>query len=400
MGWPKAQARFCPSNILVETVKAVIERKRASPGTTMGGGGLAYAAAVCVLTCAIHAVHARLVDPVIVQVTENPNNHLLGTPTEHKFAAFIQEHGKRYSTREEYLHRLGVFSKNLLRAAEHQLLDPTAVHGVTPFSDLSAEEFESMYLGMKGGGLDRKKNGLATAPPLDVEGLPEDFDWREKGAVTEVKTQGTCGSCWAFSTTGVIEGANFIATGNLRNLSEQQLVDCDHTCDPSEKDACDSGCSGGLMTNAYNYLINAGGIEAEESYPYTGKSGECKFDPEKVAVKVANFTNIPSDEDQMAAHLVKHGPLAVGLDALFMQTYIGGVSCPLICPKKMLDHGVLVVGYGAKGFSILRLGNTPYWIIKNSWGKSWGENGYYRLCRGKGMCGMNTMVSGVVTLKS
>ncbi|KAI7755578.1 hypothetical protein M8C21_009520 [Ambrosia artemisiifolia] len=209
--------------------------------------------------------------------------------------------------------------------------------------------------------------------------------------------QGVCGACWAFSTTGVLEGANFIATGKLPNLSEQQLVDCDHTCDASEKDACDKGCSGGLMTNAYNYLMKAGGIQSEESYPYTGKSGECRFDPKKIAVKVANFTNIPADENQIAAHLVTHGPLAVGLNAVFMQTYIGGVSCPLICSKKLVNHGVLIVGYGAEGFSILRLGNKPYWIIKNSWGKRWGEHGYYKLCRGSGMCGMNTMVSGVVT---
>ncbi|KAI3734702.1 hypothetical protein L6452_14177 [Arctium lappa] len=366
----------------------------------MGGGGLAYAAAFTVLTCAIHAVHSTPHDNIIVQVTDHPNNHLIGTPTEHRFTAFIQKHGKQYSTREEYLHRLGVFSKNLLRAAEHQLLDPTAVHGVTPFSDLSEEEFETLFLGVKGGGIDRKNGELGTAPPMEVKDLPDDFDWREKGAVTDVKMQGPCGACWAFSTTGVIEGANFIATGKLLTLSEQQLVDCDHTCDPSEEDACDSGCSGGLMTNAYNYLIKAGGIESEESYPYTAKSGKCKFDAEKIAVKVSNFTSITGDEDQMAAHLVKHGPLAVGLNAVFMQTYIGGVSCPLICSKRRVNHGVLLVGYGSKGFSILRLGNKPYWIIKNSWGKQWGENGYYRLCRGHSMCGMNTMVSEVITARS
>ncbi|KAK9059809.1 hypothetical protein SSX86_020513 [Deinandra increscens subsp. villosa] len=367
----------------------------------MAGRSLPYAAAVIMLTCAV--VHSRpSTNPnIIAQFTDHPNNHLLGTPTERRFTAFIQEHGKQYSTREEYLHRLGVFSNNLLRAAEHQLLDPTAVHGVTPFSDLEEEEFERMYLGvLKGDGQKKLGNG-GVSPTMDVKDLPEDFDWRDKGAVTEVKTQGACGACWAFSTTGVLEGANFIATGKLRTLSEQQLIDCDHTvailCDPSEKDACDSGCSGGLMTNAYGYLMNAGGIQSEKSYPYTGKAGECRFDPEKIAVKVANFTSIPADEDQMAAHLVNHGPLAVGLNSVFMQTYIGGVSCPLICSKKLVNHGVLIVGYGSQGFSILRLGNKPYWIIKNSWGKRWGENGYYKLCRGSGMCGMNTMVSGVMT---
>ncbi|KAG6410098.1 hypothetical protein SASPL_128146 [Salvia splendens] len=326
----------------------------------MKGGGLTYAACLTavatLLTCA-HSLHADPdFDPKILQVTGNRrNHHLLGTAAEHQFKIFIQDHGKDYSTRAEYLHRLGVFAENLVRAAEHQVLDPTAKHGVTQFFDLSPEEFEGMYMG------------------------------------------GRCGSCWAFSTTGAIEGANFIATGKLLNLSEQQLVDCDHACDAKEKGACDNGCSGGLMTNAYKYLIEAGGIEEENVYPYTGKRGECKFQPNNVAVKVANFTTIPMNENQIAAYLVHHGPLAVGLNAVFMQTYIGGVSCPLICGKRWINHGVLLVGYGSKGYSILRFGYQPYWIIKNSWGKRWGEHGYYKLCRGHGMCGMNTMVSAVMT---
>ncbi|OMO54255.1 hypothetical protein COLO4_36541 [Corchorus olitorius] len=348
------------------------------------------------------------VEPAIFQVTDEnliPNiptlNRKFSRNFIHKeFQVFIEKYDKKYSTKEEHMHRLGIFAKNLARAAEHQALDPTAVHGVTQFSDLSEEEFERLYTGVKGGAAaaPRLFDGVGSeAEKLEVDGLPESFDWREKGAVTEVKTQGACGSCWAFSTTGVIEGANFIATGKLLNLSEQQLVDCDHMCDTREKSACDDGCGGGLMTNAYKYLIEAGGLEEESTYPYTGKRDECKFKPDKVAVKVVNFTNIPIDENQVAANLVLRGPLAIGLNAVFMQTYIGGVSCPLICGKRWLNHGVLLVGYGAKGFSILRLGNQPYWIIKNSWGKRWGENGYYRLCRGHGMCGMNTMVSAVAT---
>ncbi|KHN00877.1 Cysteine proteinase 15A [Glycine soja] len=266
------------------------------------------------------------------------DNELLRT--EKKFKVFMENYGRSYSTREEYLRRLGIFSQNMLRAAEHQALDPTAVHGVTQFSDLTEVEFEKLYTGVNGGG--------------------------------------RCGSCWAFSTTGSIEGANFLATGKLVSL---------------KKTSCDNGCNGGLMTNAYNYLLESGGLEEESSYPYTGERGECKFDPEKITVRITNFTNIPVDENQIAAYLVKNGPLAMGVNAIFMQTYIGGVSCPLICSKKRLNHGVLLVGYGAKGFSILRLGNKPYWIIKNSWGKKWGEDGYYKLCRGHGMCGINTMVS-------
>ncbi|CAH9077177.1 unnamed protein product [Cuscuta europaea] len=368
----------------------------------MAGGSLTRAALILsAITCALFELSSPSVDFNIRQVTDNEiggaASNLLGSATEVRFKSFLQEYEKEYATHGEYVDRLGVFAKNLIRAAEHQIMDPTAVHGVTPFSDLTEDEFERMYMGFSGGGRTSLLGDSTEAPPLDVKGLPVNFDWRDKGAVTEVKMQGSCGSCWAFSTTGAIEGANFIATGKLLNLSEQQLVDCDHMCDIHDRSSCDDGCSGGLMTNAYKYLIESGGIEEDASYPYTGKGGECKFQSEKVAVKVGNFTTVPADEGQMAAYLVNHGPLAVGINARYMQTYMGGVSCPLICSKRLLNHGVLLVGYGSKGFSILRLGYRPYWIIKNSWGKNWGEEGYFRMCRGHGMCGITSMASAVIT---
>ncbi|BBN02595.1 cathepsin F [Marchantia polymorpha subsp. ruderalis] len=312
-----------------------------------------------------------------------------------RFELFKQKFKKTYSGPEEHAYRFGVFKDNLLRALEHQALDPSAKHGITKFSDLTEEEFESRYLGMKKpASLKKGVQGL----PLPVDDLPESFDWRDQGAVTEVKDQGACGSCWAFSTTGAVEGSNFIATGKLISLSEQQLVDCDHVCDPVDPLSCDSGCNGGLMTNAYEYIKQAGGLEKEADYKYTAQDGKCKFDSNKLVVKVANFTEVPVDEAQMGAYLVNYGPLAVGINAAFMQTYIGGVSCPLICSKRNIDHGVLIVGYGARGFTPVRLSYKPYWIIKNSWGKSWGEEGYYKLCRGYGECGISTMVSSVAAI--
>jgi cathepsin F len=121
------------------------------------------------------------------------------------------------------------------------------------------------------------------------------------------------------------------------------------------------------MTNAYKYVEEAGGLELESDYPYTGRDGKCSFNSNKVAAKVSNFTNIPIDEDQVAAYLVKSGPLAIAINAEFMQTYIGGVWCLILCNKRNLDHGVLLVGYGERGFAPARFAYRPYWIIKNSW---------------------------------
>ncbi|MBA0555971.1 hypothetical protein Golob_026114 [Gossypium lobatum] len=338
-------------------------------------------------------------DPLIIQVVsdggveEDSDDHLLNA--EHHFTLFKSKYGKTYASQEEHDYRLGVFKANLRRAKRHQLLDPSAVHGVTKFSDLTPSEFRRQYLGLKPLKLpaDAQK-----APILPTDNLPDDFDWRDHGAVTGVKDQGSCGSCWSFSATGALEGAHYLATGELVSLSEQQLVDCDHECDPQQYGACDSGCNGGLMTSAFEYTLKVGGLEREKDYPYTGNDrGPCKFDKTKIAASVSNFSVISVDEDQIAANLVKHGPLAVGINAVFMQTYMGGVSCPYIC-FRTLDHGVLLVGYGAAGYSPIRFKDKPFWIIKNSWGANWGEDGYYKICRGRNVCGVDSMVSSVAAL--
>ncbi|KAM0003763.1 putative cathepsin F [Helianthus debilis subsp. tardiflorus] len=341
------------------------------------------------------AVAVSADDPLIRQVVpeeEISTDHLLNA--EHHFSLFKTKFGKTYATAEEHDYRLTVFKSNLRRAKRHQLLDPTAEHGVTKFSDLTPSEFRERYLGLKSGlsfPSDANK-----APILPTGDLPEEFDWRDHGAVTPVKNQGSCGSCWSFSTTGALEGSHFLQTGELVSLSEQQLVDCDHECDPAEKNSCDAGCNGGLMNNAFEYILKAGGVQKESDYPYTGKDGTCHFDKTKIAASVSNFSVVGTDEDQIAANLVKNGPLAIGINAAWMQTYIGKVSCPYICSKKRLDHGVLLVGYGSAGYAPARLKEKPYWIIKNSWGPDWGEDGYYKLCSGYNLCGMDTMVSAVV----
>ncbi|KAL2939274.1 Cysteine protease RD19A [Bienertia sinuspersici] len=342
-------------------------------------------------------------DSLIRQVTNNDASSLdLSNPDLH-FSLFKKRFSKSYATQDEHDYRFQVFKANMRLAKRHQELDSNAVHGVTRFSDLTPSEFENNFLGIKFHDNQRLKMNKKLkfpahankAPILPTDDLPLDFDWRDFGAVTPPKDQGGCGSCWAFSTTGAMEGANFLATGKLESLSEQQLLDCDRECDPEgAADDCDQGCDGGLMNNAFEYLLKAGGLMREEDYPYTAWNGRCKFDKTKIAAKVANFSVVPADEGQIAANLVKNGALAVGINARYMSTYIGGVSCPLRCSDD-LEHGVLLVGYGSAGYASKRRKEEPYWIIKNSWGDYWGENGYYRLCRGHDLCGVNTLVSTV-----
>lgn len=162
-------------------------------------------------------------DIMIRQVVADVEDHLLNA--EHHFSTFKAKFGKTYATKEEHDHRFRIFKNNLLRAKSHQKLDPSAVHGVTKFSDLTPSEFSRQFLGLKPL---RLPTEAQKAPILPTNDLPTDFDWRERGAVTEVKNQGSCGSCWSFSATGALEGAHFLSTGELVSLSEQQLVDCDH----------------------------------------------------------------------------------------------------------------------------------------------------------------------------
>jgi len=201
--------------------------------------------------------------------------------------------------------------------------------------------------------------------------LPESFDWREHGAVTDVKNQGMCGSCWAFSVTGNVEGQQAITNGKLVSLSEQELVDCDKL---------DGGCGGGFMENAYKTLMDIGGLETEAEYGYDGEDEACKFNRSKVAVRVSGGVEISEDEEEMAKWLLENGPISIALNAFAMQFYMGGVSHPFsfLCSPSGLDHGVLIVGFGVHTTRFTHR-RQPFWIIKNSWGPSWGEGGFIRL---------------------
>merc|ERR1712100_171659 len=210
--------------------------------------------------------------------------------------------------------------------------------------------------------------------------LPASIDWASQGAVTPVKNQGQCGSCWAFSTTGSLEGRTFTATGSLPVLSEQQFVDCDK--------ASDQGCNGGLMDNAFTYAKQSDGVCTESSYPYRGVDGSCKASSCTVGLEASAITGFKDVSSSVSAleEAVAAGPVSVAVEADqgSWQFYNGGVlssSC-----GQQLDHGVLAVGYGTES-------GTKYWKVKNSWGASWGEGGYLRIAQAGNLCGIQNSAS-------
>jgi len=284
------------------------------------------------------------------------------------FLKFIKKFDKEYSTVEEFESRFQTFKANIIMSGDLEF---------TPFMDLTPIEFSSRL--NLNSALYAKFRSTMKPFQVDQSHVAEDaLDWRSKGFSTDVKDQGQCGSCWAFSAVGNIEGIYFAKTHILENLSEQQLVDCD-----TEED---QGCNGGFMDSAFEYLSHTAGIERAADYKYTGKDGSCKYDAKKAAVKVRSFEDINSNEDTIKQALSSHGPLAVAVDATAFQFYSGGILTAKKCNFRQLNHGVTLVGYGEEK-------GVKFWIVRNSWGKRWGEQGHLRVERGTGACGINTAVS-------
>jgi len=294
-----------------------------------------------------------------------------------------------YLTSEEEQHRLQVFAENkrtILKMNKAYENDPSGPRfGLTQFADLTPEEFAAQYLHEIPHNFPRPEFLPPTTKSL--EDYPKEKNWVEDGAVTEVKNQGQCGSCWSFSVTGNMEGVYKVAHGELPVLSEQQFVDCDHDCmEYKGQKVCDSGCDGGLMPIAMAYGIREG-VTTEKNYPYKAKAGKCEYSSSQALYHFKEWRAVNGTDKDMVAALNEVGPLSVGVDATLWQFYIGGIFS-LICGKT-LNHGVLLVGYGT------HLGKE-YWLIKNSWGESWGEKGYLRLIREKDKCGVDNFVNTII----
>jgi C1A family cysteine protease len=288
------------------------------------------------------------------------------------FQDFAYRFNKRYTNIVEFHKHFEIFKENMDYVVRENSKDHSYTLGVTPFADLTQDEF-SLHLGFS------KPPRFETCDKFSTTGMtvPASVDWRSDDAVTPVKDQGQCGSCWSFSATGAMEGAWSIAKGGLVSLSEQQLVDC------SSKYG-NHGCNGGLMDGAFEYAID-NGMCAEEEYPYTAAGGDCQSCD--VSVTMTGCVDVTPNNQIDLTEAVATGPVSVAIEAdtLTFQMYTGGVLTSSACGTS-LDHGVLVVGYGEES-------NTPFWLVKNSWGPSWGEDGYVKIERSsstndKGICGI------------
>lgn len=341
-----------------------------------------------------------------------------------EFERWVAEHDRHYATEALHERARATFRANLAVIAQLGGADDGAAYGPTCFADLPPAEFRARYTPAAMDAAEGRRGG-SPAELAELPAAPPSVDWRAVGAVTAVKDQSACGSCWAESAVANMESAWYLAHKSSMQapvaLSVEQVIECD---------AHDDACYGGYPKGAYQYAIEHGGLAADADYPYkvmghticlanqtfnaTCGDGMCDDPPltnwcdltcsdraHKSVAKISSWVALPSNEDQIAAYLAVHGPVSVGIDAsggalgvLFpwLQFYKRGIANPRRCTST-IDHGVLLVGYGEED-------GKKSWILKNSWGVKWGEAGYFRLIRGLGKCGIATMATSAVVSSS
>nr|BAN20235.1 cathepsin L [Riptortus pedestris] len=298
-------------------------------------------------------------------------------PLQEAWMTFKIQFNKNYDTiaEDEIRFKIFVESKTYVDYHNTRFLDgkETYTMELNELADLTDEEFRERYLGFEAPCVDREDPGtIIHNPPESNDDLPDIVDWRAEGAVTPVKNQGQCGSCWAFSAVGALEGQHFRQTGELVNLSEQNLVDCTRNMIFGN-----NGCNGGFMNRAFRY-IKKKGIDTEESYPYRGKEQKCKFSPENIGANMTGYAKIKRGS-QLALQdaVAKAGPISVAIEAhKSIKYYKSGVYYEPQCGVgfQKLNHAVLVVGYGVED-------GREYWLVKNSWGDKWGDGGYIKIVK-------------------
>ncbi|KAK5575179.1 hypothetical protein RB653_010435 [Dictyostelium firmibasis] len=322
------------------------------------------------------------------------------------FTNWMITHQRAYSS-EEFATRYNIFKSNMDYVNQWNSKGSETVLGLNTFADITNEEYRNTFLGTK---FDASSLVGTQEEKIFSSVKADSKDWRNEGAVTPIKNQGQCGGCWSFSTTGSTEGAHFLAKNELVSLSEQNLIDCS---------TANSGCDGGLMTDAFQYIISNGGIDTEESYPYEAKQDTCRYNADNSGATISSFKSVTSGSESSLESAVNINPVSVAIDASHQsfQLYSSGIYYEPDCSSENLDHGVLTVGYGSGSDSSAgqssdqssgnassgsswgtdvkaSTGSGNYWIVKNSWGTSWGIQGYILMSKDReNNCGIATMAS-------
>ncbi|XP_012783585.1 cathepsin S [Ochotona princeps] len=303
---------------------------------------------------------------------------------DHHWHLWKKTYSKQYKQKNEEAARRLIWEKNLKLVTLHNLEHSMGMHSydlsMNHLADMTSEEVLSSMTSLR---IPSRWSSNVTFKSNSSKKLPDSVDWRDSGCVTDVKYQGSCGSCWAFSAVGALEAQLKLKTGKLVSLSAQNLVDC------STAKYGNLGCEGGFMTQAFQYIIDNNGIDSDASYPYKAKAGQCKYDSKNRAATCSRYVELPSgSEEALKEAVANKGPVSVAIDASHSSFFLyrSGVYYEPNCTQEV-NHGVLAIGYG-------HADGKDYWLVKNSWGLYFGEKGYIRMARNSGNhCGIASYCS-------